>query len=168
MKPGTTRFAAVAAAAMGAVLCLGIRPMPVAESDRLSPADDVKVRAVEAAYATAWVKNDPAAILATLWPDAVLIPPGRAPVRGVEEIRRFWWPPGGPRTTVTAFDSLAAQVGGSGATAWALSTYRFDFWWESGGKKTERRNRGNALMIFRRSDAGEWRISHRMWSDLPP
>ena len=146
---------------------LGFRPVEVVPS-QLPPADDVKVRAVEAAYATAWVKNDPAAILATLWPDAVLIPPGHAPVRGVDEIRRFWWPPGGPKTTVTLFESTVVQVGGSGSTAFALSTYRFDFSWEDGGKKTERSSRGNALMLFRRNAGGEWRISHRMWSNLPP
>ena len=146
---------------------LGFRPVEVVPS-QLPPADDVKVRTVEAAYATAWVKDDPAAILATLWPDAVLIPPGHAPVRGADEIRRFWWPTGGPKTTVTLFESTVVQVGGSGSTAFALSTYRFDFSWEDGGKKTERSSRGNALMLFRRNAGGEWRISHRMWSNLPP
>jgi uncharacterized protein (TIGR02246 family) len=165
MRPPAARLASVAVLGLSV---LGLHPIPIAPSDRLLPADDAKVRAVEAAYAAAWVKNDPAAILATLWPDAVLMPAGRAPIRGVEEIRRFWWPPGGPRTTVTVFDSRVAQIGGSRATAWVVGTYRFDFWWESGGKRTERRNRGNTLMVFRKSEAGEWRISHRMWSDLPP
>jgi uncharacterized protein (TIGR02246 family) len=146
---------------------LGLRPIDVAPPDRLSPADELKVRALDAAYATAWVRNDPAAVLATLWPDAVLVPPGRAPIRGVEEIRQFWWPADGPKTTVTTFESTVAQVGGSGPTAWALGTYQFDFWWETCGKRTERRNRGNALMVFRKSPEGEWRISHRMWSDFP-
>ena len=114
MRTSAARRAGIATAA---ALCLGFRPIPIAHSDGLLPADEVKVRAVEAAYAAAWVKNDPAAILATLWPDAVIVPPGRPPLRGVEEIRRFWWPPGGPRTTVTTFDSLVAQAGGCGPTA---------------------------------------------------
>jgi uncharacterized protein (TIGR02246 family) len=163
MKPSAARFAVATLALLG----LGYRPIPTEPPDRLSPADEVKVRAVDAAYAAAWVKNDPSAILATLWPDAVLLPPGRAPIRGVDEIRRFWWPADGPKTTVTTFESTVTQVGGSGPTAWALGTYQFDFWWETGGKRTERRNRGNALMVFRKSPEGEWRISHRMWSDLP-
>ncbi len=164
MRGSAARRATLAILTVG---FLGLHPIPIAPADRLLPADEVKVRAVEAAYAAAWVRNDPAAILATLWPDAVLMPPGRAPVRGLEEIRRFWWPAGGPRTTVTVFDSRVAQVGGTGTTAWVVGTYRFDFWWESGGKRTERRNRGNTLMVLRRNEAGEWRISHRMWSDLP-
>ena len=108
MRAAAVRLASLAILSAG---FLGLRPISIAPSDRLLPEDDVKVRAVEAAYAAAWVKNDPAAVLATLWPDAVLMPPGRAPVRGLEEIRRFWWPPGGPRTTVTVFDSLAAALG---------------------------------------------------------
>jgi uncharacterized protein (TIGR02246 family) len=163
MKP-SARLAIVAVLCVG---FLGFRPIETAPSERLLPADEAKVRAVDAAYAAAWVRNDPTAILATLWPDAVLAPPGRAPVVGVEEIRKFWWPAGGPKTTVTAFESTVVQVGGSGSTAWALGTYQFDFWWEADGKRTERRNRGNALMVFRRSPEGEWRMSHRMWSDLP-
>jgi uncharacterized protein (TIGR02246 family) len=149
------------------LLAAGFRRDSPAPSDRLSPEDEVKVRAVDAAYAGAWLKNEPAAVLATLWPDAVLVPPGRAPVVGVEEIRKFWWPAGGPKTTVTTFESAITQVGGGGSTAWALGTYQFDFWWEVDGKRTERRNRGNALMVFRKSTDGEWRISYRMWSDLP-
>jgi uncharacterized protein (TIGR02246 family) len=164
MRTSAARLGLVAVLSVG---FLGFRPIETAPSEPLAPADELKVRAVDAAYAAAWVKNDPAAILATLWPDAVLVPPGRAPVAGVEEIRKFWWPAGGPKTTVTTFESTIAQVGGSGSTAWALGTYQFDFWWEADGKRTERRNRGNALMIFRKSGDGEWRISHRMWSDLP-
>jgi uncharacterized protein (TIGR02246 family) len=162
MRPA--RLASVLVLSVG---FLGFRPIEMVPTDRLLPVDEVKVRAVVAAYAAGWVKNDPAAILATLWPDAVLLPPGRAPIRGVDEIRKFWWPAGGPKTTVTAFESTIAQVGGSGPTAWALGTYQFDFWWEADGKRTERRNRGNALMVFRKSADDEWRISHRMWSDLP-
>ena len=153
--------------AVVSVIFLGFRPTEVAPSERLRPADELKVRAVDAAYAAAWLRNDPAAVLATLWPDAVLVPPGRAPLRGVEEIRRFWWPSDGPKTTVTAFESTVSQIGGSGSTAWALGTYQFDFWWETGGQRTEHRNRGNTLMVFRKGAGGEWRISHRMWSDLP-
>ena len=157
----------LAAVGVALLLAAGFRRDSSTPADRLSPEDEAKVRAVDAAYAAAWIKNEPAAVLATLWPDAVLVPPGRAPIQGVEEIRKFWWPDGGPKTTVTAFESTVAQVGGSGPTAWALGTDQFDFWWEADGKRTERRNRGNALMVFRRSPEGEWRISHRMWSDLP-
>ena len=51
----------------------------VAQSNALDPTDEKKVRAVNDAYVTAWRKNDPSA--ATFWPDAVLIPHGRAAIK---------------------------------------------------------------------------------------
>ena len=132
----------------------------------LEPADARKVRAVNDAYVSAWLRNDPAAVLAVFWNDAVLIPQGRSPISGLDEVRRFWWPPG-PPTTVTGFTHTTDEVGGSGSFAFARGSFVLDFEWEAEGKRNSQRNRGNYLMVFRRGPTGEWRISHRMWSDLP-
>ena len=134
---------------------------------RLSPADEAKIRAVNEAYAAAWRRNDPEAVRAALWPDAVLIPQGSLPVRGLEAIDRFWWPKDGPATTVTGFTVTVDEVGGSGNLGFVRGTFVLDFSWEDKGKTVPRRNRGNYFMLFRRSAAGDWRISHRMWGDLP-
>jgi uncharacterized protein (TIGR02246 family) len=138
-----------------------------APAGRLSPADEAKIRAINEAYAAAWRRNDAAAVRATLWPDAVLVPQGNPPVRGLEAIDRFWWPKGGPATTVTGFTVTVDEVGGSGNFGFARGSFVLDFSWEDRGKAVSRRNRGNYLMLFRRGAAGEWRISHRMWGDLP-
>jgi uncharacterized protein (TIGR02246 family) len=145
-----------------ASLALGL-----AISSGLPPSDEARVRAVNEAYAEAWRKNDPAAVRATLRPDAVLIPQGNAPVRGIEGINRFWWPADGPATTVIGFTITTDEVGGSGSTAFARGSFRLDFSYEDGGKAVSRTNRGNYLNLFSRDAKGEWRISHRMWSDLP-
>jgi hypothetical protein len=39
------------------------------------------------AYVGAWLKNDPSAVLATPWPDAVLIPQGHNEIRGLAASR---------------------------------------------------------------------------------
>ena len=132
----------------------------------LPPTDVAKVRAVNDAYVSAWRKNDATAVLATFWPDAVLIPQGRATISGLDAIRRFWWPPG-PPTTVTGFTHTTDEVDGSGSFAFARGSFVLDFEWEADGKRNRQRNRGNYLMVFRRGPTGEWRISRRMWSDLP-
>ena len=136
-------------------------------SSGLSPAEVARVRLVNESYAAGWRKNDPAAVRATFWSDAVLIPQGSAPVRGMAAIDRFWWPAEGPKTTVTGFAVTTDEVGGSGSIAFARGTFRLDFSYEDGGKTVSRTNRGNYLNIFRRDAKGEWRISHRMWADLP-
>lgn len=134
---------------------------------RLSPADEAKIRAVNEAYAAAWRRNDPEAVRAALWSDAVLIPQGSPPVRGLEAIDRFWWPKDGPATTVTGFTVTVDEVGGSGNLGFVRGSFVLDFSWEDKGKTVPRRNHGNYFMLFRRSAAGDWRISHRMWGDLP-
>jgi ketosteroid isomerase-like protein len=138
----------------------------VAQSNALDPTDERKVRAVNDAYVTAWRKNDPSAVLATFWPDAVLIPQGRVAIRGIDEIRRYWWPPG-PATTVTGFTHTTDEVGGNGSFAFTRGSFVLDFQWETDGETKTQRNRGNYLMLLRRGPTGQWRISHRMWSDLP-
>jgi ketosteroid isomerase-like protein len=150
-----------------AVLLFALSRSSPAGSNALEPADERRVRAVNDAYVSAWRKNDPAAVLATFWPDAVLVPQGRAAIGGYDAIRRFWWPPG-PATTVTGFTHTTDEVGGSGSLGFARGSFVLDFEWEEGGRRRNQRNRGNYLMILRRDPAGEWRISHRMWSDLPP
>lgn len=150
--------------AVSALILIGLAGPPVG---RLAPRDEARIRAVNESYAAGWRANDPDAVRATFWPDAVLIPQGSEPIRGMDAINRFWWPAGGPATTVTAFTVTTDEVGGSGATAFARGSFRLDFSYLDGGKKVERTNRGNYLMIFTRKKAGEWRISHRMWADLP-
>ena len=133
---------------------------------QLAPRDESRIRTVNEAYAAGWRANDPDEVRATFWPDAVLIPQGSAPIRGMDAINRFWWPADGPATTVTAFTVTADEVGGSGAIAFARGSFRLDFSYEENGKKVERTNRGNYLNLFSRDSKGTWRISHRMWADV--
>ncbi|HLJ48198.1 MAG TPA: DUF4440 domain-containing protein [Bryobacteraceae bacterium] len=133
--------------------------------DGLTAKEKQNVRKVNAAYVGGWLKNDPNAVLETLWPDAVLIPWGNRPIQGVRAIRLFWWPAGGPRTTVTSFTFTTDEIGGSDRTAYARGTYEFDFKYETNGRTSARHNAGNYLNLFRRDAAGKWRISHRMWGD---
>ena len=131
----------------------------------LAPRDVAKVRAVNDAYVAAWLRNDPAAIRAVFWPDAVLIPQGRAAIRGMDAIDRFWFSAAGPKTTVTGFAITTDEVAGSDSMALVRGTFVLDFEWEEEGRKVSRRNRGNYLNVLSRR-SGEWRISHRMWGDV--
>ena len=151
---------------VAAVLVLWATVGWAAPVERLAPGDEARIRAVNEAYAAAWRSNDPSAVRATFWPDAVLIPQGSKPIRGLDAINRFWWPASGPRTTVTGFTITTDEVGGSGSLGFVRGSFQLDFSYEDRGKNVTRRNRGNYLMIMSRRPPGEWRISHRMWSDL--
>ena len=150
-----------------AAIVLAAAVASAAPVGRLAAKDEARIRAVNEAYAAGWRANDADSVRATFWPDAVLIPQGSEPIRGMDAINRFWWPADGPATTVTAFTVTTDEVGGSGATAFARGSFRLDFSYEDKGKKVERTNRGNYLNLFSRDSRGTWRISHRMWADLP-
>lgn len=131
-------------------------------------ADDVaKIRAVNEAYAAAWLKNDPEAVMSTLSNDAVLIPQGNRPVVGIESIKKFWWPADGSRTTIKTFSITTDEIGGDGDVGFVRGTFQFSFSYEDKGKINDLTNAGNYMMILKRQSDGNWRISRRMWGDLP-
>ncbi|MGH7451894.1 MAG: YybH family protein [bacterium] len=133
---------------------------------RLSADDVTKIKAVNEAYVSAWLKNDSTAVMETLVPNAVLIPQGSRAIEGMKAINQFWWPSGG-KTTVTAFTITTEEVGGNDDVAYIRGTFTLSFIYEDANNKLERTNNGNYLMIMKRQADGTWRISHRMWGDLP-
>jgi uncharacterized protein (TIGR02246 family) len=125
------------------------------------------VQAVADAYVEAWLANDSSSVLAALSEDAVLLPQGQAPVRGKEAIAEFWWPAGGPPTTITRYVSTVEQMDVSGTLASIWGTAELGFAWEADGELQEATNRSAYLMVLRPDASGAWRISHRMWGRLP-
>jgi uncharacterized protein (TIGR02246 family) len=166
MKSIRLRVAVVVSLALALVLTAE-SILAQGRSEKLSEADLAKIRAVNEAYAAAWLKNDAEAVLNTLAETAVLIPQGNRPVEGIEAIKKFWWPADGPRTTIKSFTISTDEVGGAGDIAYVRGTFQFSFSYEEKGKTTELTNAGNYLMLMKRQPDGSWRISHRMWGDLP-
>ncbi len=133
---------------------------------RLSADDAAKIKAMNEAYVSAWLKNDSTAVIKTFAPNAVLIPQGTRAIEGMKAIKQFWWPSGG-KTTVTDFTITTKEIGGEDEVAYVRGTFKWSFIYEDGSNKLERTNNGNYLMIMKRQTDGAWRISHRMWGDLP-
>jgi uncharacterized protein (TIGR02246 family) len=123
------------------------------------------IRQAHQAYVNAWLTNDPAAVMATLTEDAVLIPHhGVDPIVGADAIRQFWFPPGAPATTVTEMINTITEVQGHGELAIVWGRNELAFTYEG---KTYR-NEGNYLSVLTRDDEGRWRIARRIWNDPPP
>lgn len=132
----------------------------------LTAEGEMEVRAVERDYVAAWRANDPEAVMRTLTSDAVLLPGGISPVRGTEAIRDFWWPPEGPVTTVTDYETEIAEVGGQVDLAFMRGTGRLRFRWEDGAESGEASSRSAWLALLRRDSDGSWRMTHRTWYRL--
>ncbi|HSP16682.1 MAG TPA: nuclear transport factor 2 family protein [Thermoanaerobaculia bacterium] len=137
----------------------------VAADAALSPADAAIVRALDSEYVSAWKANDRTAVLDLFTANAVILPQNHQAIGGLRNVAAFWWP-AGARTTITSFDHTLLEIGGSGEFAFTRGTYRFTFDYEANGHTQKLANRGNYLMLMRRTN-GVWKITHRMWADLP-
>jgi uncharacterized protein (TIGR02246 family) len=141
-----------------------------AEHDKsaLTEQDRTAIRSVIEKYRTSWLAGDAAGVMSTFTDDAVLLPAqGSAAVVGREAIRRYWWPAGGPPTTITKLNITYEQIGGECGIAYARGKDEVGWTIEENGTKKNRGNSGTYLNVMRRLPDGTWRISHHMWDDDP-
>lgn len=151
------------------VLCAGASlAAALGSPSSLSDADRARIRAVSKAYCDAWLANDEAAVIRLFTPEAVLLPHhGLEPVVGEAAIRAFWFPKGGPATTVTRLSQTVDEIGGSGDFAFLRGHSSVTWVTGTGATAKTSSNAGTFLNILRRQSDGSWRISHQMWDDPP-
>jgi ketosteroid isomerase-like protein len=134
----------------------------------LSARDREAIRALDSAYVTAWLRDDTAAVLATLAPEAILMPAGVRPLVGDSAIRNFWWPTDGSRTRIVHYESTIDEIDGQEPVAYARGAGTLRFTYEKDTVRVEQSSRTMTLTILVRQDDGEWRIHRRMWGPLAP
>ena len=137
------------------------------QASSLSREDENAIGAVVQAYRNAWLNGEPEAVIATFTPDAVLQPSGLRPIVGEEAIRSFWWPSDGPATKVLAMELQVDEVGGEGKFAFVRGRGSLTFSYEQDGVVKTVSASSTFLNILRKGTDGSWKISHRMWNDLP-
>jgi uncharacterized protein (TIGR02246 family) len=152
-----------AAAALAAAVVCGRNASARAT---LSPEARSAASAATLAYRDAWLSNAPEKVMATLTPDAVLLPSGMEPIAGAAAIRAFWWPADGPATTITAMEQTIAEITGEGDLAIVRGHGSLTFTMRQDGRETTRTQRSTFLNVVGRQADGSWKITHRMWSDL--
>ena len=135
----------------------------------LTAADHAKIRTVLETYRSAWLANDAEAVLRLFTEDAVLMPHhGVEPVLGKKAARAFWFPAGGPPTTITAFTQTLDQIDGNSGLAYVRGHSRVEWVTGAGSGATRSGNAGTNLTVLRRQPDGSWRIAVQMWDDPPP
>jgi uncharacterized protein (TIGR02246 family) len=152
---------------IGVVSVVTVLASCAAPARTFSTDDEAAVRTLEEAYRIAWLANDSAAVMATLEPDAVLMPAGLEPLSGETAIRRYWWPEDGSATTITGYDIGIEDVHGSGDVAWLRGSSTLAFTYTSAtGEVSSLQSRSVHLSVARRGSDGTWRITRRAWSAL--
>ncbi len=143
-------------------------PLPGEGALQLSPQEAERVVAACEAFRQAWLANDAEAVMATLTPEAVIVPHhGVPPQAGARAIRDFWWPAGGPPSAVLDFTQTVDETGGSGELAYARGRFHVRYRYEDAGGTVTVANDGNYLQLLQRQADGGWRICHRIWNDAP-
>jgi ketosteroid isomerase-like protein len=151
--------------ALSAAVLSGSDEASAQPSSGLSPEARSAASAATLAYRDAWLANRPDAVMATLSPDAVLLPSGLEPISGAAAIRAFWWPEGGPAATITAMEQTIDEVTGAGGVAIVRGHGSLTFSLRQNGREETRSQRSTFLNVVRRQPDGRWLITHRMWSD---
>lgn len=134
---------------------------PVVPTSQLSNADREAVIRVTREYRDAWLANDAERVLATLDPEAVLLPSSMNPIEGAAAIRTFWFGPG-PPTTVTAMEQEVSRVTGAGDVAVVRGQGSLTFRIGDNAPVTQH---SWFLNVLRRQRDGRWLIVERAWSD---
>ena len=143
------------------------RPPRRAATDALSDADRAAIRALDATFVRGWLADDRAAVLGVFAPDAVLLPPGSKPLRGIPAIRSYWWPDDGSRTRITSFERDVDEIEGTRRLAFLRGTASLSWVYEKDGKQTSQTGRSTDLLLLSRDAAGRWRVIRQMWNVLP-
>ncbi len=144
---------------LSVLLMIGCMDTPQSEP----AAESAAIAAADQAYASAWLANDPDAVLATLTEDAIILPSGLESKQGQAQIRQFWFPPDSPITKVTEFSLDQREIDGSGDLGFVRGSFTLGFDYDG----TSYRSRGDYVSILRKLDDGDWKISRRAWNDLP-
>ena len=149
-------------------LALAILACRPAEPKGFSPADERAIRQVDSLYVAAWLRDDTAAVLRTLAPDAVLMPAGQRPLAAPNDVRAFWWPTDGSRTKILTFHRVIDEIGGEANLAWVRGTDTLTFTYDKGQTHSQLASRSMTLAVWRRQPDGSWRISRMMWGTRAP
>jgi uncharacterized protein (TIGR02246 family) len=131
----------------------------------LSAADLAAIRAADTAFSTAAGAGDAAGLAAMYVPNASLMPPNAATVRGREAIQKFW---GDFIDAYRVNIALKAEeVEGHGDLAYSRGRYTLDLTPKAKGPPAAH-DEGKFLTIFRRQPDGIWLLAVDMYSsDLP-
>ena len=130
------------------------------------PAKDIEaIKNVQETYRAAWLKNDEKTILSLFTDTATLYPNGNKPVKGKDEITKFWFAPSDTVTTIKAFEIKIEDLRGSGN--FAVLTGSNELQWTSEKRdKSESKSfvsKGYFISVYVKRGA-EWKISSQFWN----
>ena len=136
------------------------------QGQRDLPAKDIEtIKNVQETYRTAWLKNDEKTVLSLFTDDATLYPNGNKPVKGKDEVTKFWFAPSDTITSIKAFEIKIEDI--SGNQNFAVLTGSNELQWTSEKKdKSELKrfvSKGYFISVYTKRGR-EWKILSQFWN----
>ena|SRR5690348_5290812 len=133
----------------------------------LTETDRRQIRALDAQFIQAWLRDDTTGVLRLFADDAVLVPPNAAPVVGRAAIRAWWWPRDGSRTRILAFERQIDEINGNHGLAFSRGIASLRWTYEKNGRTTKQASRSNDFFVLARGADGGWKIVRQIWNARP-
>jgi ketosteroid isomerase-like protein len=132
----------------------------------LNTNDEIQLRKMILEYNDAWLRNDSASILNLFADTAILIPSGLKPIKGKEEIIKFWWPNDSSKTIINSYNISLLEINGSANIAYTLEHGKLSWSYEKGDFKMSKDQQSYEITIFRKASNSHWKMVRRIWIDL--
>lgn len=148
-----------------ALIIIGLFFVSVRSQGKLEHKDVEAIKQIEETYRTAWLKNDEKTILSLFWIDGMLFPNGNTPVKGIDEMRKFWFAPSDTITTINSYETKIDEIYGEKDLAYAVGTNELH-WSTIKRDNTELKrfvSKGYFIAIYVRRNR-VWKILKQSWS----
>ena len=131
----------------------------------LGTADIEAIKQIEETYRTAWLKNDEKTILSLFADDAMLYPNGNAPVKGKDEMRKFWFAASDTVTTINTYETKIDEIYGEKNLAYVVGSNELRWSTEKKDKTELKRfaSKGYFIGIYVKRDR-QWKILKQYWT----
>lgn len=127
--------------------------------------DEEKIRAINKKYISEWLNNNETGVLSLFTDDATLAPSGVKPIKGMKEIRAFWFPHDSSVTTILKFTNDIQYIYVEEDIAETSQLDHLLWTYKKGNISMKREQWGFTQTIYKRQADGEWKIIHHMWKD---
>ncbi|MBI4442261.1 MAG: DUF4440 domain-containing protein [Acidobacteria bacterium] len=139
----------------------GPTPQQQAPEQAISTAAEAEsIRTVESEYDAALNADDMATMARLMADDAVLMPPNRSAVKGMEAIAEFQQASIGQQALQIVFGVEEVVAAGD----WAVLRYTYSGTQTLKADGQTRPVNGKGLTIFQRQPGGPWKIARRIWN----
>ncbi|HCR48937.1 MAG TPA: hypothetical protein DIW24_04865 [Bacteroidetes bacterium] len=147
------------------IWCLGMLFCAPSSFAQPGLSDEQAIRAVWEQYRLAWLKNDPATVMASFEEEARISPDGLVPIKGFANIQAYWFPQDGSETHIHAFDLEVISVKVEQNMAFTSQKTRLDWTYLKDGNAMAQAQSGWASAVLRRQSNGIWKIWRLQWTN---